>query len=187
MHPLTTFRNNTIRGGFTLIELLVVIAIIGLLSSVVLASLASARVKARDATRFSDIKQLQTAVELYYSAHGYYPKLSAYTTSAAGGCGASWCTLETQLAAFLPKLPRDPLGNRDDYRYYYKSNAGDNYQTYGVMVRFESSGNAALMANDKGYYSWLYERGQRPSYCTLKYGASDNWWGASGTVCQGGN
>jgi prepilin-type N-terminal cleavage/methylation domain-containing protein len=52
--------------GFTLIELLVVIAIIGILSSVVLASLNSARKKGRDARRISDIKQLQLALELFY-------------------------------------------------------------------------------------------------------------------------
>jgi prepilin-type N-terminal cleavage/methylation domain-containing protein len=50
--------------GFTLIELLVVIAIIGILSSVVLASLNTARRKARDARRVSDVKNLQLALEL---------------------------------------------------------------------------------------------------------------------------
>jgi len=59
--------------GFTLIELLVVIAIIGILSSVVLASLNTARTKARDARRVSDIKQLQIALELYYDSNGTYP------------------------------------------------------------------------------------------------------------------
>ena len=53
--------------GFTLIELLVVIAIIGLLSSIVLASLNGARKKGRDARRIADLKQLQVAMELYYS------------------------------------------------------------------------------------------------------------------------
>jgi len=59
--------------GFTLIELLVVIAIIGILSSVVLASLNSARTKARDAKRVSDIKQLQLALEMYYDDNSNYP------------------------------------------------------------------------------------------------------------------
>lgn len=61
------------KKGFTLIELLVVIAIIGILSSVVLASLNSARQKSRDARRVSDIKQLQLALELYRDSIGEYP------------------------------------------------------------------------------------------------------------------
>jgi prepilin-type N-terminal cleavage/methylation domain-containing protein len=59
--------------GFTLIELLVVIAIIGILSSVVLASLNSARKKGRDGRRIADVKQLQLALELSYDANGTYP------------------------------------------------------------------------------------------------------------------
>jgi prepilin-type N-terminal cleavage/methylation domain-containing protein len=59
--------------GFTLIELLVVISIISLLSSIVLASVASARVKARDAVTVQNIKQLTLAMELYYNDYGFYP------------------------------------------------------------------------------------------------------------------
>jgi len=51
-------------AGFTLIELLVVIAIIGLLSSLAVVSLNSARQKARDARRVSDVRQLATLLEL---------------------------------------------------------------------------------------------------------------------------
>ena len=69
--------------GFTLIELLVVIAIIGILSSVVLASLNSARQKSRDAKRVADMKQLQLALELYYDANS-----STYPTEATVGGAA---------------------------------------------------------------------------------------------------
>jgi len=69
--------------GFTLIELLVVIAIIGLLSSVVLASLNTARAKARDVKRLSDMHQMQIALDLYYNSFGRYPN-SDYALDCGG-------------------------------------------------------------------------------------------------------
>jgi general secretion pathway protein G len=69
--------------GFTLIELLVVIAIIGLLSTLAVVALNNARMKSRDAKRVSDIKQVQTAVELYYNDVNAYP--SSITGSIASG------------------------------------------------------------------------------------------------------
>ena len=64
---------NTKQKGFTLIELLVVIAIIGLLASVVLLSLNSARQKSRDAKRLADVRQIASAFELYFNDCGGYP------------------------------------------------------------------------------------------------------------------
>lgn len=61
------------RRGFTLIELLVVIAIIGLLSTLAVVSLNSARQKSRDSARVTNVKQMQTALELYYNDNNGYP------------------------------------------------------------------------------------------------------------------
>ncbi len=73
---------NKNRLGFTLIELLVVVAIIGLLSSVILIAVMSARQKARDAARLGDVAQMTTALELYNANFKGYPASS--TTSPFG-------------------------------------------------------------------------------------------------------
>ena len=63
----------THQRGFTLIELLVVIAIIGILSSVVFASLGSARDRARVAAAQTELKQIQVALELLLDDTNQYP------------------------------------------------------------------------------------------------------------------
>lgn len=73
-------------NGFTLIELLVVVAIIGILASVVMASLNSVRAKARDTRRKTDLVQIRTALELYYSTYGTY----VVAGSGNGGSGSGW-------------------------------------------------------------------------------------------------
>ncbi len=108
------------KRGFTLIELLVVIAIIGMLSSIVLASMNSARVKARDAKRLSDMHNIRQALELYYSDNNAYP------TSDLDGCGGwdignkDYQLLNGKLDGYIPKVPNDvkATGNCTGYRYY---------------------------------------------------------------------
>jgi len=86
------------KKGFTLIELLVVIAIIGLLSTMSVLALNQARARARDAKRISDVKQIQTALELYYNEEGQYP-----TTVTTGGTIQS-----TAGNVYLASVPTPP-------------------------------------------------------------------------------
>lgn len=119
------FRNN--RGGFTLIELLVVVAIISLLSSVVLASLNSARAKARDARRLQDLEQIRNALNLYASDHdGAYPTGGGYYTLYIDGQYSStnsWTLLQDNfLKPYISNLPVDPLGPNRHPWYAYLTN-----------------------------------------------------------------
>jgi len=66
--------------GFTLIELLVVIAIIGILSSVVLASLNNARNKGKDASAKGSLSSIRAAAEIYYNGDG----VNTYGTAGNG-------------------------------------------------------------------------------------------------------
>lgn len=80
------------KPGFTLIELLVVIAIIGILSSVVLASLSGARENARETAAQSDLQSIQTAIHMMLNDTGVWP----------GGCNPSKVT---NAAASLDSMP----------------------------------------------------------------------------------
>ncbi len=90
------------KKAFTLIELLVVIAIIGLLSTLSIIALNSARAKARDAKRISDVKQMQVALEMYYNDMTDYP-----ASITAGGAIASTGTVGS--TTFLRVVPVPPM------------------------------------------------------------------------------
>lgn len=83
--------------GFTLIELLVVIAIIGILSSVVLASLNTARAKGADSAIKANLANSRAQAEIVYDSKGCYADGTAGSCAAsafaAGACAATAGTL----------------------------------------------------------------------------------------------
>lgn len=152
--------------GFTLIELLVVIAIIGMLSSVVLASLNSARAKARDARRISDMKQVQLALELFYDQVGKYPQSPGHAKWEGHWYYFSQC-LETgvncgyTVSGYSPAMtvvPQDPLQPTPDdpsdggVTYYpgYPTGCSDG-QSYRLATYLETA-HSALQSSIKGSF-----------------------------------
>jgi len=133
------------QAGFTLIELLVVVAIISLLSSVVMTSLNSARIKARDAKRKVELKQIMNALELYYNDNGRYPPFRR--SDSCGGnrddfatslcTDPNWLSTDANFLKYISSVPKDPLNQKNNVG---QSNVDDSpwwfakSYTYGVSV-----------------------------------------------------
>jgi prepilin-type N-terminal cleavage/methylation domain-containing protein len=136
--------------GFTLIELLVVIAIIGLLSSVVLASMNSARKKSRDARRQQDLKSMQVALELFFDTAGGYPVqttatdlvAAAQASTALVGTGVPpTSTAALVSAGSIGSIANDPTTGR--YYYYVSSAAAPTFATSYCLGGFVEASTAA--------------------------------------------
>ncbi len=125
--------------AFTLIELLVVIAIISLLSSVVLASVNTSRIKSRDARRFEDLVQIRTALTMYFLDNGGVPSCSsnpcsgsslttalAPTLTVTSNTNGRWWNTVSLIkkaeagSVYISKLPSDPV-NTGGIIYYYST------------------------------------------------------------------
>jgi len=133
-------------NGFTLIELLVVIAIIGVLSTLAVIALGSARTKARDAKRMSDLNQISKALELYYADNNTYPLIITPGHSLTSLDGSE---------VYMNKIPSNPTPRDDgdcpdlDYSYGLASE-GNDYRIYsclGSSYSQLSSGGKAVTAN----------------------------------------
>lgn len=137
------------KKGFTLIELLVVIAIIGILASIVLVSLNTARSKARDTRRAGDLAQVQLALEMYFDSYGAYPPQSGATgtisaTAAACPVLPATCAAADNLqclvgCGYMPAIPKDP--GSTSYLYFTGLNR---YILQAIMENNNYSG----LAND---------------------------------------
>lgn len=119
---------DTENRGFTLIELLVVIAIIGILSSVVLSSLNSARSKANVSFLKSNLKNISTELELYFLNNGRYPNSST-------GVLDKFFNALTEKGALSTYYSYD--GNR-----------------WGVSAKFSSNDTLNYSANSTGVAKW---------------------------------
>lgn len=149
--------------GFTLIELLVVISIIGLLSSVVLASVQSAREKAMLAKTVSEMKSFQNAIELYRSQMGYYPdeinlsySYGNYDDDINGKLINAWWTAGKSDSFFTTELVNKKLISKVPHAPNYPNNCGSDCGTRGYILGysiFDSNYSTLHKNNTTSYFT----------------------------------
>ena len=129
--------------GFTLIELLVVISIIAILSGALYINFSAGSAQSRDADRRADLRNLQTAIELYKNKYGRYPEgcrgpTTGTTPVWSGQRGTAYaCTSGDQYVVglapeFIRALPPDPKLSGVNSGYVYTTNAQGS--VYKVMA-----------------------------------------------------
>ncbi|MFA6430076.1 MAG: prepilin-type N-terminal cleavage/methylation domain-containing protein [Candidatus Paceibacterota bacterium] len=138
-------KNTKYKKGFTLIELLVVISIIGLLSSVVMAGLVSARQKANATKIVAEMNQLKTAFELYRNDKGKYPNEGngdCKNLAGNGSCSGKiidYLRSELVSGSYIPAIPGMSIYSE----YYYLTG----YYVYEPLVDEDG------VVFDTNYYS----------------------------------
>ena len=105
--------------GFTLIELLVVVAIIGVLATIVLSSLSTARSKVRDTVRQSDLKNIEIALQLYLLDGGNFSSIPVYTETNNLNNPSTAPGLTEILSPYISKVPNDPRYDIPSLQFYY--------------------------------------------------------------------
>ncbi|OGZ00567.1 MAG: hypothetical protein A2946_02350 [Candidatus Liptonbacteria bacterium RIFCSPLOWO2_01_FULL_53_13] len=145
-------RKRESQKGFTLIEMLIVIAIVGILSSLVLVGLGPVQRQGRDARRISDLRQVQTALELYYAKNGNYPRVTTWqslkdelTRTEGGGIG-------------VKKIPDDPTSGR-----FYKYGVSADGGSYTLGAELEDVNNPNLDSSSHGVLNGV--SCDKPVYC----------------------
>lgn len=155
---LTKLKNNSAltagRQGFTLVELLIVMTILAVLVSVGLVSFRSSQFRSRDAQRKSDLKQIASSLELFYSDYGKYPDGTTgsvdacpYNSGAGTGTTCAWGTSEFTDAKsiYFKVLPKDP---NTGYSYYYRVVDSPSNQKYQLFAAMENSEDRDCLGGD---------------------------------------
>jgi prepilin-type N-terminal cleavage/methylation domain-containing protein len=154
---MVTNRRINYDAGFTLIELLVVISIIGFLSSSVIASLNTARTKAKGAEKIQELRQIERAVQIFYDDNGRWPS-NSHT------CLGDWSvTFKNELSPYLNPPPLDP----DNANAICSSPNWHNYYWFGrITWTWGACGPGSVVLASIG--------GPQPSFRNDCYGSSNH-------------
>lgn len=144
-------------------ELLVVISILGVLAAIGLVSFASSQARGRDAERKSDLKQIATSLELYYTDYGSYPasingEVEGCPSTAPAVCvwGADGSSAEFTdgKTVYFKALPKDPSAGKN---YYYRAVPTDSLapQGFQLYAHLENSQDPECIGKNCGIHNDL--------------------------------
>lgn len=132
--------------GFTLIELLVVITILGILATIGLVSFRTSQMRSRDAQRKSDLRQLSSALEIYYNDYERYPAASGGKVL---GCpfsntptACNWSNdsiFQDDKTTYMRSMPEDPSNG---LVYYYEVDL--DLQGYKLYAHLENTQDTSI-------------------------------------------
>jgi len=176
--------NKKSQQGFTLIELLVVIAIIGILSTLSIIALSNARAKSRDAKRVADIKQISTALDLYYADYGYYPTIITPGNPLVSSDGTK---------TYIDKIPNNPSPRNDsgcndnNYTYSSTSNNSDYSLNFCLSSSVGSLSSGINSASSSGLGStpglvgwWKFDEGSGTTVYDYSGNNNNGTWSGTG-------
>ena len=144
------------RNGFTLIELLVVIAIMSILTMITVSQFTTARKKARDVSRKSDLNSVSKAVGMYYTDYGFFPIYNNPTT----GFDFEWGgQLLGDGYVYMKTLPKENLSNWRQYCYVMDPIK----KSYAIFAALENTSDADCVGHKYmhcGDKEYCYEAGE---------------------------
>ncbi len=147
-------------GGFTLIELLVVVSIISLLSSVVLSSLNSARIKAKDAVIKSELNQAATLMNLHYNDAGSYCNDSVDWVNNISACDISYFSgnYASQASAICKVIYNNSkdLANNPGYRILIYTSPSTCSNSFSWSAQLNNGNWYCVGSSGKGEYPVYY-------------------------------
>ncbi len=139
--------------AFTLIELMVTMAMIGFIASIILIALGNTRLKARDAKRVADAKNIIKSFELYLNDNGVYPQYGTVGTEYDLTTAMTNATPVPLAPGYVSQVPIDPTFAAQNHPYKYTTDAGG--RNFGLAIYFEADGAYCKYRSAGGLASWF--------------------------------
>jgi type II secretion system protein G len=140
-------QDNTRDGerGFTLIELMIVVGIIAILAGILIPNFVNARAQAQTAACESNLRQIATALELYYADNQEYPEAGGFTD-------VTPALLSANGVAYLNSIPKDPAALDQTRNYQVKTTpqSGTSPASYTIVCPGTHVGSTLAKLNTTG-------------------------------------